>query len=112
LLSSSIVDLGRALEEEYQLALQIFGEDGGIGGYSGLSIAVKVAEKLIQRLAQQLQQIDAEIAVQSENMMALLVGLDIIETMHECAPKCFMLIIKVKELPLKKATEQILVKAQ
>ncbi|TNV87321.1 hypothetical protein FGO68_gene13490 [Halteria grandinella] len=121
---AQVVELGRAIEDEYAIALQIFDSDEGIGGYSALSISVKVAEKLIIKLSQILQAVDQEIAsitlpqVQksseeaSPNFMPLLISLDILESLYECAPKSFMQLIKVKELPLKKGTESILVKTQ
>lgn len=80
-----------------------------------------MVEKVIARLAQVLQAVDAELPLaqvqkaseqEEPNLYPLFVALDIIESLHECSPKSFMLLIKVAELPIKKLVEGIMLKTQ
>ena len=57
-----------------------------------------------------MQQCEGELT-QMEESRPFSVILDIFETLHEQMPKSFMQLIKIKDLPLKKAVEGVLVKA-
>jgi hypothetical protein len=117
---SQVQELSACIEEELSVAFVIFDKDHGLGGYTAMSIATLVAEKVIQKLASLLQLWDKELSGiiksfpgdEEINEKPLYVLLDLLETMHETMPKGFMLLIKDKDLPLKKAVESIYFKSQ
>lgn len=107
-------EISTCIEEELQVAVLIF-DQGNIAGFSGLSIAVKVCEKLIGKLVEMLGQCEQELSsIISEDgsIKPFVVMMDVIETMQETMPKSFPQLIKIKDVPFKKAVESILVKSQ
>jgi predicted O-methyltransferase YrrM len=55
------VDLADSLESELSFATTLF-DDGTLAGYSALSLALKVSDKLIQRLAATFTDAEQELA--------------------------------------------------
>jgi predicted O-methyltransferase YrrM len=107
------VDLADCLETELSFATTLF-DDGTFAGYSALSLALKVSDKLIQRLAATFSDAEQELAkVDSwESLRPIIVNADIMECVQEHMQKGFMQLIKVKELPVKKAWGDILLRSQ
>lgn len=107
------MDLADCLESELSFATTLF-DDGTLAGYSALSLALKVSDKLIQRLAATFSDAEQELAKvdQWESLRPIIVNADIMECVQEHMLKGFMQLIKVKELPVKKAWGDILLRSQ
>lgn len=107
------MDLADSLESELSFATILF-DDGTFAGYSALSLALKVSDKLIQRLAATFSDAEQELAkIDSwDSLRPIIINADIMECVQEHMPKGFMQLIKVKELPLKKAWGDILLRSQ
>ncbi|CDW88717.1 ring-h2 finger protein rha1b [Stylonychia lemnae] len=94
-------------QEELQAATSVF----QLTQQNSLNIGLKVNIKLMQRLCKILDNFDKEVSSEKQ-IRAFLVVLDILETMHEMIPNFFLRLMKIKELPLKKQIEQVLVRCQ
>ena len=74
-----------------------------------------MTEKLIGKLVEMLGQCEEELSqIISEDgsIKPFVVMMDVMETMQETMPKSFPQLIKIKDVPFKKAVESILVKSQ
>ena len=53
--------------------------EGDLGGYTPMSVACKVTEKIINKIAQALNSCEFS----EENMISFMIAMDLMETLHE-----------------------------